>query len=323
MIQLSSQHSTTGVILQAKKYCSPNYGFTRTAKTYFAYLFQSFIIFQKETRPDTYMGNPLQQYCIILRIACTNAFNILKVVCHLWWSAQPLTGILLYKALTRSRLEYAGHLTASACNTQWKRLERNYAKPVPKCKLSFNNHLLIEQTNLLYQKTLPAIGYWSKKTSPYCSLAGQIYSTSKHLSDKTQLYRYILTLNKLPVTAPNQFSLYTDGSKSGNNVGSGFYSLQCRLSKAPLHFHELTHGFLIFLSDSRAVLLAIQSQLFNAKTNWIIIEIKKNIHTKKGIAIKLVWIPGHCNITGNDKADKIAKEEATSGNAFPLPLSLH
>ncbi|KAF4528037.1 hypothetical protein B566_EDAN016427, partial [Ephemera danica] len=118
----------------------------------------------------------------------TNAFNILKVICHRWWGAQPLT------ALIRSRLEYAGHLTASACTTQWKRLETMQnqclrliigafrSTPIPallleagvpplktRCqtlgekfllrKLSFINHPLIKQTKLLYQKTHPAIQY--------------------------------------------------------------------------------------------------------------------------------------------------------------------
>ncbi|KAF4529497.1 hypothetical protein B566_EDAN017895 [Ephemera danica] len=269
---------------------------------------------------------------------CTKAFNILKVVCHRWWGAQPLTGILLYKALIRSRLEYAGHLTASACTTQWKRLETMQnqclrliigafrSTPIPallleagvpplktRCqtlgekfllrKLSLINHPLIKQTNLLYQKTHPAIQYWSQKNIPLLAISWEhlqqletslrqdptlpIHShTQQDLSHRMEiiftpvsrkdrnigelaLQSSLQIINSLP---PQSILIYTDGSKSGNSVGSGFYSPQCRLSKgfklpqfasiftaeafaihiALLHFHELNHGELIFLSDSRA-----------------------------------------------------------------------
>ncbi|KAF4527959.1 hypothetical protein B566_EDAN016647 [Ephemera danica] len=314
--------------------------------------------------------------------ACTNALNILKIICHRWWGAQPSTGILLYKALIRSRLEYAGHLTASASNTQWKRLETMQnqclrlilgafrSTPIPallleagvpplitRCqtlgekfllrKLSLYKHPLTNQTKLLYQKTHPPIGYWAKKNIPPLAtswadiqhlestlrqdstLPIYIYTRSKFSPfvlkkdrdiGELALQSSLQTINSLP---SNSILVYNDGSKSGNNVGSGFYSPQGQLSKgfklpkfasiftaeafaihiALLHFYELTQGHLTFLSDSRAVLLALQSQLPQANSNWIVLEIKKNIYTltERGITIKLVWIPGFFICTGVNK----------------------
>ncbi|KAF4529132.1 hypothetical protein B566_EDAN017635 [Ephemera danica] len=278
-----------------------------------------------------------------------------------------------------NKLEYAGHLTAST--TQWKKLETMQNKflrlilgafrstPITVLlleagalhlktrfqllgekfllrKLSLTKHPLTEQTNLLYQKTHPATGYWAKQTSHYLPQAGLTYSTSKLHFDKTQHYRYSYTPSKLSVCArnlpnislthfqPKPFLSILMALKSGKNVGCGFYSPQCQLSKgfklpelasiftaeafaihiALLHFYELTQGNLTFLSDSRAVLLALQSQFSQTNNNWIIREIKKNLRTltKRGIAMKLVCIPGHCILPGNDKADKIAKEAASS-----------
>ncbi|KAF4529619.1 hypothetical protein B566_EDAN018863, partial [Ephemera danica] len=270
---------------------------------------------------------------------CTNAFNILKIVCHRWWGAHPSTGILLYKALIRSRLEYAGHLTASASTTQWKRLETMQnqclrlilgafrSTPIPallleagvpplkiRCqllgekfllrKLSLTKHPLTEQIKLLHKKTHPATGYWSKKNIP---LLASSWADLQHLEttlrqDPTlplylhtqqipsQDFEVIFTpvsrkdrdigelalqsslqiINSLPTYS---ILIYTDGSKSGKNIGSGFYSPQRQVSKgfklpehasiftaeafaihiALLHFHDLTQGHLTLLSDSRAV----------------------------------------------------------------------
>ena len=48
-----------------------------------------------------------------------------------------------------------------------------------------------------------------------------------------------------------------------------------------------------------------------------ILEAAKNTKTH-GTAIRLQWIPGHCEIPGNDIADRLAKEAAIPGKTHPF-----
>ncbi|KAF4530634.1 hypothetical protein B566_EDAN018636, partial [Ephemera danica] len=162
-------------------------------------------------------------------------------------------------------------------------------------KLSLTNHPITEQIKLLHQKTHPATGYWSKKN---ISLLASSWADLRHLEttlrqDPTlplylhaqQILSQDIEVTFTPVsrkdkdigelTLPSSLQIinflpthsiliFTDGSKSGKNIGSGFYSPHGQLSKAfaihiaLLHFYDLTQGNLTFLSDSRAVVLALQ-----------------------------------------------------------------
>ena len=64
-------------------------------------------------------------------------------------------------------------------------------------------------------------------------------------------------------------------------------------------------------SDSQAAIQRLQKSSLNAGQchilaieNWI-----AKIKTKHQINIHLSWVPGHMNITGNEKADQAAKKE--------------
>ena len=73
------------------------------------------------------------------------------------------------------------------------------------------------------------------------------------------------------------------------------------------------------LSDSMSALQAIQ----NPKTKsaqqiiYAILESAKNTKSH-GIAIRLQWMPGHCEEPGNDTADQLAREAAVPGKTHPF-----
>jgi ribonuclease HI len=46
---------------------------------------------------------------------------------------------------------------------------------------------------------------------------------------------------------------------------------------------------------------------YNHNSNTLAIHID-NLITKSGKNIKLIWTPGHCGITVNEKADKLARQ---------------
>ena len=62
-------------------------------------------------------------------------------------------------------------------------------------------------------------------------------------------------------------------------------------------------------SDSRSALQALRRDI---TLSPLILEIKEQIHRieARNIGIEMCWVPGHVNITGNEKADAEAKEAA-------------
>ncbi|GAB1867729.1 Reverse transcriptase domain-containing protein [Camponotus japonicus] len=76
-------------------------------------------------------------------------------------------------------------------------------------------------------------------------------------------------------------------------------------------------------SDSKSVLQALKNINFKNNTSHLINKIRDSINkfVKRGGRIKLIWIPSHCGITGNERADSLAKEVPRSGIDYQVCTS--
>ena len=133
---------------------------------------------------------------------------------------------------------------------------------------------------------------------------------------------------------PNRhLSIYTDGSKLDLRVGCGIYSKdlnlsisyrlpdQCSVFQAEVKAihctakwlldHEIFGENIYIFSDSQA---AIKSLAGVSSTSILVNECRKSLDEIASHSnLKLYWVPGHCDITGNCEADELAR----SGTRLP------
>lgn len=74
------------------------------------------------------------------------------------------------------------------------------------------------------------------------------------------------------------------------------------------------------LSDSLSVLTKLKYSKISGITHPWILQIIGSLHRghKKGLNIRLIWIPSHRGIPGNEKADSLAKESLHLPDPFLL-----
>ena len=127
----------------------------------------------------------------------------------------------------------------------------------------------------------------------------------------------------------NYTEIYTDASKSENNVGIAI------IHKNEVIRYKLPTECSIHSAEAIAILKALEYALEKQNHNYIILsdslstissianthkpnDIAKKIHLlisshlSKGNAVKIMWVPGHSSIEGNEKADIHAKHTASS-----------
>ena len=131
--------------------------------------------------------------------------------------------------------------------------------------------------------------------------------------------------NDLRGTYPNHSFLYTDGSKSQDGVGcayvlgnrrerfklpdncSVFTAEAVAVLRALIHVEVSGIPKCVICTDSLSVLNALKGSV---STHPIIVQIWETSHRllTDGRELVVLWIPGHCNIIGNEVADSQARE---------------
>lgn len=129
---------------------------------------------------------------------------------------------------------------------------------------------------------------------------------------------------------------FTDGSLIDGSAGFGvfnetigyFFSMQdpCSVFSAEITaiyftckiIQQLPPTRYTICSDSLSALRALQVNRICNDTNQTVLQIKDIIRslTSQGFWIKLLWIPAHSNIYGNEQADNLAKLGALKGRLF-------
>ena len=146
------------------------------------------------------------------------------------------------------------------------------------------------------------------------------------------------TDKSLPPQIENTY--YTDGSLMKQSAGTGIYcdsnstNLSISLEEYPSIFLTEVYSIIaschiikqnnshpketIIFTDSQ---LAIRALINPKITSAIVLECYENLNTTSQTAkAKLLWVPGHSGIEGNEKADKLAKLGASSTPIGPEPI---
>lgn len=130
---------------------------------------------------------------------------------------------------------------------------------------------------------------------------------------------------------------YTDGSKTKERTGVGVYTLNCRLTTGLGKYATtlqteivaitmavqvlLERGYvnrpLKIVTDSKGALAALASHEISSKTVWECLSVLEKLGRQNQLT--LIWAPGHSDIKGNLKADKLAKKAREEPFIGPEP----
>jgi ribonuclease HI len=145
------------------------------------------------------------------------------------------------------------------------------------------------------------------------------------------------TSNK--VSIPDDIVCYTDGSKMGNtgSTGAGIYNHangdECvlPLGKYATVYQAEVYAILLcavrlqnevdqsicICSDSQGALKALSAVKITSRLVSETVDALQVLSIHNGV--RLLWVPGHCNIVGNERADQLAKQAAETDFTGPEP----
>lgn len=141
-----------------------------------------------------------------------------------------------------------------------------------------------------------------------------------------------------PNIQPGSVIFYTDGSKLNNRVGAGVtgpgVNISISMGKWPTVFQaeiqaiiecatvclqrNYRHANICIFSDSQAALKALQSVTCSSKLVWECIQLLQQV--AKNSRLNLFWVPGHCGVEGNEKADLLARCGSSKPFLGPEPF---
>lgn len=163
-----------------------------------------------------------------------------------------------------------------------------------------------------------------------------------HHSFKTEIRTRDEWIDEFIAFEDNSVVCYTDAAKNEFGTGIGVYcdKLQIELSEgissyATVHQAELfaidkcakeclkrslLDQNIFILSDSQSALKSLGGYVFSSKTAWNCLQSLQELGAQN--KVKLLWVPSHLDIEGNEMADTLAKEGRDSDailEVVPLP----
>jgi len=288
------------------------------------------------------------------------------------WGPAPLLTRWLYTAIIRPQLTYAAHIWASSINLQkLDKMSRNIQRwalkqigvfrtktptagleiiaAIPPLHLhlqevALNSIARMKYTNIFFNKA--KTGHLSK----WQKIIDQFVPEVNLPNDRCPRTLSPLWTNNITPPPPSHpeakqdfTQIFTDGSGNNNNFGSGFL-IQTGFQKAR---GIANNGpmYTVFLSEVRAIYLAVQNFLHSPPTNTTKVHIfsdstsaiqaiKHPTTTSKLIrqtwqalkkldatyAWSLGWVKGHAGNQGNEEADTLAKAGTKLGVIGPPPF---
>ncbi|XP_064469751.1 uncharacterized protein LOC135384479 [Ornithodoros turicata] len=178
-------------------------------------------------------------------------------------------------------------------------------------------------------------------TAPWLLLPPKISTEVPGIDKKNetpQVALKALAMAHIEENYPVAMQVYTDGSTSKNRSSSAFvtdgitkaYRLshkttstaaeQHAILKALRHIRKSQAGTWVVCSDSRAALYSIQKQDPQDRIVYNIMKAHSEAEAL-GHNISLQWIPSHCDISGNECADRAAKEAPSKSRISAIPFT--
>ncbi|XP_062715525.1 uncharacterized protein LOC134291594 [Aedes albopictus] len=141
-----------------------------------------------------------------------------------------------------------------------------------------------------------------------------------------------------PHLRPGSIIFYTDGSKQNDQTGAGVtgpgVNLSVSMGRWPTVFQaeiqailecvsiclkrKYKHTNICIFSDSQAALSALKSFTCTSKIVWECVLLLQQLCINN--TVNIYWVPGHCGIDGNEKADELARIGSNQPFLGPEPF---
>ncbi|CAL1672032.1 unnamed protein product [Lasius platythorax] len=257
-------------------------------------------------------------------------FRTIKCLKYTWWGADPRVLLNLYIALIMSRLEYGGflfHNLSKSSSLKLMRLQYKALRFVLGLRNSTPTNVILAEakepplnlrrdyicrnflTRVLSCENHPLI----HKIEAIIDLEDDPIVVNRFMNIPlidnfrvVQKYSHIISKHSIPLG----YSFHFNSLLFIPNVLKALAILEA------LHFvSQKEIKQVSIFSDSKSVLESLMKSSILGKSSVLIVAIKDLVRRLEslGYEIKLIWIPAHKRIKGNEMADKKAKEAIRLG----------